>query len=74
MKAARYALLILVLILVIGSILACIGGGGGDSWQNASSGSSSGYFATATYGAEIFHVQLTAISAETTPESYQSAP
>lgn len=65
-KVARHLFLIVILVFVFLSIGACIitgGGGGGDGTEGSSAaGSISGDDATATYGAEQFHLQLTAIS------------
>jgi hypothetical protein len=64
MRKARYALIILIIVWVFLSMIACIisGGGGGGG-----SGTPQPYLAssddvTATYGADMFHEQLTAIS------------
>jgi hypothetical protein len=64
MKAARHLFLALILVLMLLSIVACLitGGGGGDTNNSSVAGSVSGEDATATYGAEQFHLQLTAIS------------
>jgi hypothetical protein len=64
MKAARHLFLIVILVFVLMSIVACIvtGGGGGGTDNSSVAGSITGDDATATYGAEQFHLQLTAIS------------
>jgi hypothetical protein len=64
MKAARHLFLIVILVFVLLSIAACIitGGGGGGTDNSSAVGSIRGDDATATYGAEQFHLQLTAIS------------
>ena len=69
---ARIVLIILILAL---AAMSCIGGGGGDkggvngSASNTNGGSSQiqatmAADATATFGAEQFHLQLTAIAGE----------
>jgi hypothetical protein len=58
MRAAR---ILLIVLLLAGAMLACLGGGGGGGNTNPG-GSLGGDGATATYGAEQFHIQLTAIS------------
>jgi hypothetical protein len=64
MKAARHLFLVVILVFVLMSIGACLitGGGGGGTDNSSVAGSVSGDDATATYGAEQFHLQLTAIS------------
>jgi hypothetical protein len=64
MKAARHLFVIIILLFILMSIVACIitGGGGGGTDNSSARGSISGDDATATYGAEQFHLQLTAIS------------
>jgi hypothetical protein len=64
--AARILLIILILAL---AAISCVGGGGGEGGSGGSSGSggedsdvSPEADATATYGAEQFHIQLTAIA------------
>ena len=74
MKSARYAVIILIIAWVFLSMAACIiTGGGGDG---SGSGTPqpvvvSGDDVTATYGADQFHEQLTAISRDrfVTPEA-----
>ena len=64
--SARYMLLALILLL---AMMACVcSGGGGDGGGTGNSSRSSSVSAndiTATYGAELFHEQLTAIAQET---------
>jgi len=62
MKAARHLFLIVLLVFVLMSIGACIVTGGGSTDNSSVVGSITGDDATATYGAEQFHLQLTAIS------------
>jgi hypothetical protein len=62
MKAARHLFLWVILVFVLLSIVACIVTGGGGTDNSSAVGSISGDDATATYGAEQFHLQLTAIS------------
>lgn len=65
MKAARHLFLIVILVFMFLSVGACIitgGDGGGGTEGSSSAGSITGDDATATYGAEQFHLQLTAIS------------
>ena len=64
MKQAHIKLLLIILILAIAT-LACVGGGGarGSNGQTASSAriqATQSAYATATYGAEQFELQLTA--------------
>lgn len=64
----RPTIRILLIILVLAfAALACINGGdgdtsGGSSLTGSSSQSAGGPDATATYGAEQFHLQLTAVA------------
>jgi hypothetical protein len=62
MKGARYFLVIVIILLVMSSIMSCaaIGSSAGDNDLNGVPG----YYATATYGAEMYHAQLTAIAEE----------
>jgi len=59
MKAARILFLALIILSMLVSIVACIGSGGGGGGDGDGT---SGDEATAAYGAEQFHQQLTAIS------------
>ena len=59
--------ILLIIVILILAMLACINGGDGNSSSNTvtTSGNasvSSGPDATATYGAEQFHLQLTAVA------------
>lgn len=62
---ARAWLIILILVLLLASMLACKIDGG-DGWGTPTVDTSAGgaIAATATYGAEQFHLQLTAIATE----------
>ncbi len=65
MKSARYAVIILIIVCVFLSMAACIisgGGGGGGGSGTPQPAVVSGDDVTATYGADMFHEQLTAIS------------
>jgi len=64
MKAARHLFLVVILVFVLMSVVACIvtGGGGGGTGDSSAVKSVTGDDATATYGAEQFHLQLTAIA------------
>jgi hypothetical protein len=64
MKAARHLFLIFILAFFLVAIAAgiMIGGDGGIMIDSSAVGSTSGEDATATYGAEQFHLQLTAVS------------
>ena len=62
MKAARHLFLIFIVVFVLMSIVACIVTGGGGTDSSSVAGSVTGDDATATFGAEQFHLQLTAIS------------
>ncbi|OGO39210.1 MAG: hypothetical protein A2W35_16945 [Chloroflexi bacterium RBG_16_57_11] len=70
MNKATARIFLIVLILALAA-LACVGGGGGDGGvasdgsrliNNTTSQEFSSANATATYGAEQFHIQLTAIA------------
>jgi len=59
--------ILLIIVILTLAVLACINGGDGNSSSNTSSSSgnrgiSSGLDATATFGAEQFHLQLTAVA------------
>jgi hypothetical protein len=59
--------ILLIIVILILAMLACINGGDGNGSSNTvtTSGNvsiSSGPDATATYGAEQFHLQLTAVA------------
>jgi hypothetical protein len=57
MNRATTRILLIILVLTLAS-LACVGGGDGGITGNGSSW----FDATATYGAEQFHIQLTEIA------------
>jgi hypothetical protein len=66
-KSARYLLLSLILIIVVLACICSVGGGDkGGSGGSPQASPISGGDLTATFGAEMFHAQLTAI-AEGTP-------
>jgi hypothetical protein len=58
--------ILLVVLILLFAAMACVNGGDGSSSSNSLSGEQgsivSGLEATATFGAEQFHLQLTAIS------------
>jgi len=58
-RAAVIIIIIMVLFLVT---ISCVGGGGGDEDGAIKVQSTKAADATATFGAEQFHLQLTAIS------------
>ena len=59
----KHAVLILLIILILFlATISCIGGGGGDNSGSLKGKATMAANATATYGAEQFHLQLTAIS------------
>ncbi|MFM8323206.1 MAG: hypothetical protein ACKOC5_20025 [Chloroflexota bacterium] len=61
---ARLALILLALFL---AITACTSGGGGSGGQDGSQTTPSAFDVTATYGAQQFRAQLTAIAPAGTP-------
>jgi hypothetical protein len=73
MKKVVVRILLILLVLILAA-LACIGGGGDQNGSNSDAGTSAAGHqpinaqatlsagATATFGAEQFHLQLTAIS------------
>ncbi|MFM8320434.1 MAG: hypothetical protein ACKOC5_05920 [Chloroflexota bacterium] len=66
MRPARWLLILLIILLMILPVItACAGGGGGDGSQT---GGILPDDVTATYGAELFHQQLTAVwASQVTP-------
>ena len=62
MKLARQLLLILIISLVLLSMLACIVGGGGGGDVTPGGDDILPEDLTATFGAEVFRAQLTAIA------------
>jgi hypothetical protein len=72
MKGARYAVIILIVVWVFVSMAACIITGGGGGSGTPAPAVVSGDDVTATYGADLFHEQLTAIARDrlATPEAH----
>lgn len=63
MKSARILFFALIIAAMLLSIVACISGGGGDGGGGTSQPEAlRGEDATATYGADMFHLQLTAMA------------
>lgn len=64
MKAARHLFLIFIFVFFLMAIAVGVltGGDGGVTVNSSAVGSITGEDATATYGAEQFHLQLTAVS------------
>jgi len=58
----RVASIILILFLLFLASMACVGGGGEEEGTSIQAISTTSAYATATFGAEQFHLQLTAIS------------
>jgi len=58
----RAAIIIIIITLLFLASVSCVGGGGGDEVGGLKVQSSRSADATATFGAEQFHLQLTAIS------------
>jgi hypothetical protein len=58
----RAAVLILVVLILLLATISCVGGGGGDEVGSLKVQATKAANATATFGAEQFHLQLTAIS------------
>ncbi len=73
MKSARIIFFALILLAMLASVMACIGGGGGGGGGgNGTPQPILGDDVTATYGAELFHQQLTAIARDqVTPAAQQ---
>jgi len=61
MKKQAAVVIIIITLLFLVSV-SCVGGGGGDEVGSLSVSSTKSADATATFGAEQFHLQLTAIS------------
>lgn len=63
MKNRKLTARILLIILVLAfATLACVGGGGGEGSGSGSSATTEAAGVTATYGAEQYHQQLTAVA------------
>jgi len=58
----RAAVLILIILVLFLATISCIGGGGGDDGGSLKVQATTSANVTATFGAEQFHLQLTAIS------------
>lgn len=70
MKGARYLLVVLIILFTLATSVACISIEE-NGWVENGSNDNSGYFVTATYGAEMYHAQLTAIAVQAaTPAAY----
>jgi len=58
----RVASILLILLILFLASMACVGGGGEEEGVSINTKSTMSANATATFGAEQFHLQLTAIS------------
>ncbi len=58
----QIAVLILIIVLLFLATISCAGGDGGDEIGSSGVQATKAANATATFGAEQFHLQLTAIS------------
>jgi hypothetical protein len=63
MKKQAVIIFFLILVLIL-AMISCVGGGGGDEVGSLGIQATMAANATATFGAEQFHLQLTAISSQ----------